>query len=1662
MKTKILYTLYICVSLSFLPFYGLAQTPRVNELCAQASDRLLRWDTNGIPKLGTGASWYDVNFSDSDWSRGDGDFGYGGTNTVGTDLGEEMYGQSFSLYIRTSFTPDSALLTATSALQLVMSYDDGFIAYLNGKEIARRNMGATNSFAYHDQPTFNECISNETITIGIASNLLISGTNVLAIQGHNLLIDQSTFQLSAGLNVESPSSVLVRYSDEWAYKVGTTEPSGGAVDPAFDPDYSSINTDWTQTDYDASNWSIGAGPIGYGDDDDATDVKDEVYGIAYSVYMRQTFQATTTDIESTNSLIFTVDFDDGYVAYVNGKEISRSNLGTLGEIIPHNQAADPSHEAGIPVTTNIGTASNWLTVGENVFSVQVHNQDKWSSDMTMSADLDIVGTTTQALVRHENNWQFFIGTTEPRDAEQALREPDFYDWVELINTNTSPINLKNWALSDDATKPTKWVFPDVSIGAGKTLLVFCSGYDIRETNAPYLHTSFKLSASGEYLGLFNAQSVPVSQITPEFPKQPMFHSYGWDTVSQSYRYFDTPTPEEPNSGLTYSGVVANPIFNTPQGFHTGSVNVEIRQTDNADIRYTLDGSEPTLNHGSEYSTALTLTSNTIIRAKAFHTNELPSECITATYLIDQPAVIQQLPVLSMVGDAGRTFYDPTGITSINGGKYTGDDPDESKWSSTNAVNDYNIPMEHGRPFERFSDMAYIPSGTNTALQTGCGIRFGGGDYVRSITKSGIWTNGPAYKPSFNLYFRDEYGDSRLENLIITNSPIKDYDNLRLRAGNNDWYNPFIRDELSRRLAMDCGYASSIGSFLNLYINGEYKGYYNIVEKYETSFFQSSYDSTNLWDVIKSYEEIADGDAIAWRYMLNFFTNQNLSVSSNYTTACSLLDVTNFVDYLLIETYSVNPDWPDNNWAAAKERTTNGIFRFYVWDSEQCFVDHYISGNCFTQYPAWWDGGGKGLNGQDTPIANIYRALTNNSDFKMLFADRIQKQFFDSGALTDKEIAKRFVELETTMRDTVEATFGTFRTTITNNWIPNRRAIAFQQYTDEGLWPALSAPSFSTTSGTVMAGTSFSMTNNNGSGTIYYTLDGSDPRLSGGGIGGTSYTTALSIDYNTIIRARCYDSGQWSAERTVQLITDAQPTLKITEIMYNPPEPSGAETNSAFTAQDFEYVEFKNTGTNTISLIDMKLTNAINFTFPAFTLAPGALVVIAHNTNAFTLRYTNTSFVAGAYEGNLNNAGETINLLGITGTQVLTCTFNNSWYPPTDGLGYSLVPTNPVPEGSPSDMAYWRVSSEVNGSPGHDDPTSTYIPPLLVNEALTHTDLPQSDAIELYNPTATNVSLDGWYLTDNRDLPTKYQITAGQSVDAHGYWTIYENTGDTNNIPITCFGNAFALNSHGDSVFLFSPNLQYSHGFTFEGAENGISLGRYENSIGTEDFPAQWSTTLGTTNDGPRVGPVAITEFMYNPPDGQHEFIELVNITTTDVMLYNTTNSWQLTGIGYTFPTNIIMHTNGVVLLVRDTITPEQFRTSNNVPANVPIFTYSGKLDNGGETLRLKMPDTPDEKGVPYIVTDKITYDDQSPWPTNADGYGSSLARRTVISYGNEPTNWFAQYPPTIGIAPPFTPIVMPTPVPPVPTPTPSPTPTPFPTPVTTNSTLSWLMILLLD
>ena len=172
-------------------------------------------------------------------------------------------------------------------------------------------------------------------------------------------------------------------------------------------------------------------------------------------------------------------------------------------------------------------------------------------------------------------------------------------------------------------------------------------------------------------------------------------------------------------------------------------------------------------------------------------------------------------------------------------------------------------------------------------------------------------------------------------------------------------------------------------------------------------------------------------------------------------------------------------------------------------------------------------------------------------------------------------------------------------------------------------------------------------------------------------------------------------------------TAMQTALRISELNFAPVPPTAAEskTLSGVTEGDFEYIEFVNTGTAPLALTGATFDRGVTFTFPNFTLAAGARCLLVANQAAFQLRYpgVSTALIAGQYEGSLDNNGETLQLLDNIGEVILDFSYNNSWFPPSDEGGRSIVVRDPGASYKNYGLAsFWALSGQAGGTPGAEE------------------------------------------------------------------------------------------------------------------------------------------------------------------------------------------------------------------------------------------------------------------------------------------------------------------------------------------------------------------------
>lgn len=412
---------------------------------------------------------------------------------------------------------------------------------------------------------------------------------------------------------------------------------------------------------------------------------------------------------------------------------------------------------------------------------------------------------------------------------------------------------------------------------------------------------------------------------------------------------------------------------------------------------------------------------------------------------------------------------------------------------------------------------------------------------------------------------------------------------------------------------------------------------------------------------------------------------------------------------------------------------------------------------------------------------------------------------------------------------------------------------------------------------------------------------------------------------------------------------------------------------------------------------------------------------------------------------LRAGGESIGISLPNGTLIDGYTF---------GPQSSGVSEGRLPDGTSNIVHFPKTSSPA-------DANYLLLTNIVVNEVLSAvpTNGRFEQAIELRNVSDAPVDLRGWWLSNVRRGLQKFQFTNTTLLPAGGYLVVYEeqltaSEDETLKVWLDPW--------HGDQVYLAQAETNgaltgWRAEAEFGAGEPGVPFGRYITSTGDDRFVAlsastfgmdapanleEFRTGTGSANAYPRVGPLVLSEIMYRPPDfpgpidnTRDEFVEILNITSDPVPLYDPlrpTNTWRLRGgVDFNFPPGLTLGAGERLVVVSfDPVTNAagvaEFRTAYPMlPTNAFLVgPYIGKLDNGGEDVELQKPGEPVPAGqldagyVPYLMVEKVAYDDAGLWPTSPDGMGDSLHRFSRTGYANDVTNWLAAAPtPGINDAP---------------------------------------------
>ncbi len=1377
---------------------------------------------------------------------------------------------------------------------------------------------------------------------------------------------------------------------------------------------------------------------------------------------------------------------------------SYSSTVPLGRIISQNPAGGTAVQPGssVNITASLGT----LTIDiEDLEEFVEHWLDSGcgtcgGADLSGDGDVDF-----EDFALFAQNWMAepeipttlvineFMASNKKTIADS---QGEYDDWIELYNYGTKMVDMGGMYIADDSHL---WQIPaGVSLNAGGYLLIWADDAGA----GTGLHASFKLSASGDQVRLFKSDGTTlIDSIT--FGVQTTDISYGrYPDGSSSWYDMSTPTPGAANK----VGMAGEVEFSKLSGTFISNFNLTLAtESPTATIRYTTDGTIPTAS-STLYSGPIAISNaqTRIIRARAYESGLAPGPVVSQTYLplaADVQGFSSNLPIV-IVDTAGfdvDTENDPTidyalrpvcaafidtndtGRASVKdlsdfagrGGLRVRGDSSASGWVATNWAKQYSFETWDenndnlnvsilGFPTES-KWILHVPYDDKSLMRDVLAYKWSNamGNYATRTKYVELFLN----KDGGNVSMNDYWGVYILMEKIkvdknrVDISKLQPTDNAEpeitggyiIKHDKNTLGDPTFTTTQNK--TGEFQYQDPTADELTAQQKAWIKGY---LDQLETAMYGSSYT-----DPVNGYAKYMDVNAfIDFHWMV---------------------EVTKQVDAYVYSTYMY------------KDR--NGKLKMGpVWDFNLGFGNAYGPSPGDWYYAEWQrscqDWYYSGLGSSATNV--WYNQLRTDAEYKLKCADRWfelrEDRFNDANIIADIDYYYNLLNAEAAARHFnrwqlyvdpatgMEVGSGGVWASILNAWTwpnyyygtPNNPHTYLMEvnwmktwmagngtspglYSDRLYWIdnniGYAFPPNFTVGGVVMnrgghvsSGASLTMTGSTG--TIYYTLNGIDPRGIGGTVVGTAYTVPITLNASVQVKARIKSGTSWSALNTVTFaVGPVASNLRITELMYHPEDTGNPDDPNK------EFIELKNIGASAINLNLVKFTNGVEFTFPNTSLAPGGYVLVVKDQTAFVARYGSgfNSIIAGEYSGSLNNAGEEINLVDAVGTKILDFTYSDEWYPITDGNDFTLNIINPAnPDVNSWNLEEsWQASNIKGGSPGAAYASNVAANgAVVINEVLTHQDDPvYGDWIELYNTTASPINIGGWFLSDNDENFKKYEIAAGTTIPANGYKVFTEDANFSNTGDAGCH-TVFALSELGEQVFLSSGSGgQLSGGYSikqdFGAMTRDVTIGRYTKSAAAGydvDFTAMASATKGAANSGPLVPDVVINEIMYhsgNQYDRLAEYIELYNRSGSTVKLYdvnNPTNTWKFTnGIDFTFPAGVTLGPGKYLLVSR--CNPTIFRTVYSVPSDVNVFgpfANGTALANDGEKVELSKPETPEPDGyVPYIRVEQVNYSDGShpaagavsdPWPTTPDGGGKSLGRKVPGNYGNDVDNWQAVTP----------------------------------------------------
>ena len=1045
---------------------------------------------------------------------------------------------------------------------------------------------------------------------------------------------------------------------------------------------------------------------------------------------------------------------------------------------------------------------------------------------------------------------------------------NFGGWVELYNSTDRSASLDGLYISDDAANLKKMALISERHGAIPAHGFLTLWFDHYSRWAPKMMT-FKLDCDGGNLYISNEAGTILSELA--YPPAITRTSYARTSDGGStWNYTDQPTPSATNTTSAFAATrLAAPIIDAQGGFFTSPFTAKVSIPKGATLRYTTDGSTPTLENGETSADGtFDISGTTILRLRLFQNGQLASPVITRSFIYKDKNYT--LPVISLVSDNANLSGADYGIFARGNGNGRPGNGQSGKC---------NWNME----WDREANIEYFDEEGHAVFSQEVGIEASGG-----------WSR--AWTPhSFNIKANKVYeGVNRMDYQFFENKPFLRHKALKVRNGGNDNDNR-IKDAAIQEVVRTSGLYVETQSYkpVHVFQNGRYIGVQNLREPNNKNYAFANYgigtDDTEMdqWKMSPDSGYVQQvGTRDVWDEWYSLAQSSDDAIS--YERIKQIVDIEEYINYMAVELYIAGTDWPKNNIKSFRERSeglSNSRFRFVLFDTDGAFATQ----NPFTWFEStqWWtfdqlygvsDLYPSGRIYDEIQFTTIFLNMLQNEDFKKQFVDQF---CIVAGSVFESSRAAEVINAMVAHVNPAMSLEGRSATNTANsvrNYFsasrPGMLITAMRNFLDLGssLTPKISSNISEAT--ILINGLQVPTGKFSGSLFLPITIQSSAPagykfvgwRNAEGGDQKDYFSLGSSWTY--------YDQGSLDGE-------DWTNSSYSTTAWKTGNAPLGYFTTDAGNQRGYKtFLDYGGNDSNKYPTyyfrkqINLSSTPKTTDTFTLNWVADDGFVVYVNGMEAGRFLMDNTS------EPTFNSFADTYaNANPESGTMSLKATYFKR--------GVNVIAVEVHNNAANSTDIYWDAAltqtTQTTGdfvstsetfelpSSGKFNLVATYEPlsstemtnsdahPVKINEVSAANDIyvsdlyKKSDWIELYNTTDKDIDVEGMFLSDHLDEPEKWQITSGTEnintiIPAHGHLVIWadKNTAPDGTVASPQLHADFKLNNEDSClVLLTAADHSWADTLIYCSHDGYHTVGLFPD--GSSDLYVMERPTIGQTN-----------------------------------------------------------------------------------------------------------------------------------------------------------------------------------------------------------------------